>query len=113
MLVASNARPEAVEVVDMLVYAMGPSQAINYICEQRKVTVMHVAVQCGRLDIVRLLFEKYGAPPPVLPHSALFSAVYGGHLHVLQYLVKVQCMSVDIPYGINTQQLQRAQHQQD
>jgi len=99
MLAAFNAKPEAVEVVDMLVHAMGPGRALNYICGQRGLTVMHMAVQCGRLDIVRLLVEKYGAPSPVSPQSALSSALYGGHLHVLQYLAKVQCMPVDVRYG--------------
>lgn len=98
MHAASNpSDPEALEVVDMLVQAMGPDRAVNYLCVRKGARVMHTATKFGRLDIVRLLFEKYGAPPP-WPPSALFAAVYGGHLPVLQYLVKVQCMPVDVRF---------------
>ena len=60
-------------------------------------------MKSDRLDIVRLLFEKYGAPSPVSSQSALFAAVYGGHLPVLQYLVEVQQMPIDVLYRMNAQ----------
>lgn len=104
VLAASNAKDaDAVAVVGMLIRAMGPTSALRYSCDEDKHAVLDNAVYHGRLDVVRLLVEDFGADPTGRSHSSpeppLFLAVLRGHLLLVQYLMQVQRASVEIRFG--------------
>ena len=101
---ASNLKEaEAVAVVGILIRAMGTAAALRYSCEEHNHAILDNAVYHGRLDIVRHLVEDFETDPSGRGHTSpeppLFLAVIQGHLHVLQYLMKVQRVSVDMRLG--------------
>jgi hypothetical protein len=104
VLAASNAKDaDAVAVVGMLMHAMGPISALRYSCDEDNHAILDNAVYHGRLDVVRLLVEDFGADPSGRGHSSpeppLFLAVLRGHLSLVQYLIKVQRASVEMRFG--------------
>lgn len=104
VLAASNPKEaEAVAVVGMLIRAMGRASALQYSCDEDNHAILDNAVYHGRVDIVRLLVEDFGADPSGRGHGSpeppLFLAVLRGHLPLVQYLMKAQRVSVDTRFG--------------
>jgi len=47
---------------------------------------LHLAAYRGHLPIVKLLVEKYGTDPNILPDPPIVRAARNGHLHVVKFL---------------------------
>ena len=72
VLTASNLKEaEAVAVVGILIRAMGTAAALRYSCDEDNRAILDNAVYHGRVDIVRLLVEDFGADPSGRSHSSL------------------------------------------